>query len=219
MLYRFWYCVMSKSLLTKEDIYFKGNIIGSASITDEIINGVRDTNFKTLTKEQSKTLNEVIKETLRRVRDINEDCEVALVYDLNTYYNQYGEWLFQVRGNSSTDHIVLSNNSDVLHMLEDFSCEHIVVISHNHPNNRIISMIDFRMLIDSENTKLIVAVTNSGKISYIVKDNYNVDKFNIVRRSVVDKYKDYNGMDKNDLYLIDMLNRCEEYGVYFYKEV
>ena len=205
--------------LTKEEIFFKGDIIGSASITDEIINNISVIDFKTLTKEQSKTLNEVIKETLRRVRDINEDCEVALVYDLNTYYNQYGEWLFQVRGNSNTDHIVLSNNSDVLHMLEDFSCEHIVVISHNHPNNRIISMMDFRMLIDSENTKLIVAVTNSGKISYIVKDNYNVDKFNIVRAEVVDKYKDYNGADKNDLYLIDMLNRCEKYGVYFYKEV
>ena len=104
-------------------------------------------------------------------------------------------------------------------MLEDFSYEHIIVISHNHPNNCIISMIDFRMLIDSENIKLIVAVTNSGKISYIVKDNFNVDKFNIVRREIVEKYKEYNGNDKNDLYLIDMLNKREEYGVYFYREV
>ena len=91
-------------------------------------------------------------------------------------------------------------------MLEGFSCEHIIVIPHNHPNNRIISMTDFEMLIDSENTKLIAAVTNSGKISYIVKDNFNLDKFNIVRREIVDKYIDYNGDDENDLYLIDMLN-------------
>lgn len=69
-------------------------------------------------------------------------------------------------------------------MLEDFSCEHIMVISYNHPNNRIISMTDFRMFIDSENTKLIAAVTNSSKISYIVKDNFNLDKANIVRRKL-----------------------------------
>lgn len=142
----------------------------------------------------------------------NKDYEVVLVYGSNIYFNQYGEWLFQVRGNRNTDHIVLGKNSDVLHMLEGFSCKHIIVISHNHPNNCIISMIDFIMLIDSENTKLIVAVTNSGKISYIVKDN-----FNIVRREIVNKYLDYNGDDKNDLYLIGMLNRCKEYGVFFHR--
>ena len=210
-----------KRKLTIEDIVFNDKILKPNEITDDIINNIREIKIDGWTDAQVKLLNSVIRETLICVRDNNENVEYALVYDLNMYCNQNGEWLFQVRGENDTAQVALGKNSDVMHLLSDQIEEHIIIISHNHNNNRIISLVDLMTLVSDANIKLIVAITNSGKISYILKKDFDLFRFNQIKKEIVQELKDvnFNGYDdRYDNYLYRLLNKSSEYGVEFYKE-
>ena len=202
--------------ITEKDIIMSPRVYKPWEITDDIINRIPKINYYGLTKEQSEQLNVVVKKTLEEVRNDNIDREVALVYDLNGFKNQDGEWLLKTTGETDTDKIILNRNSDIAHLL-NYETKSVVIISHNHPKNRLISMLDMSTLCGEPNIYIIVAITNAGNISYIVKDGFDRNKYLEVSKDII---KSYNNIPvDNDIFLVDLLNNCEKFGVKFFREV
>lgn len=202
-----------KKKLMLQDIVFRDCIIKPKDITDNIINSIKELDYKGLSCEQSKQLTMVIKEVLREVKKDGDNKEIALVYDLNGFINQKGEWLLKTSGRSENDFIDLAQDTDINHIITD-EADRAIVISHNHPNNRIISLLDLRTFAIFNNIRIIVAVTNSGKISYILKDNFNFNKYIDLSKQIINNKNDIT----NDELLIELLNNSSSYGMIFFKE-
>ena len=208
--------MLENKKITEKDIIMSPRVYKPWEITDEMINKIPKIDYYGLTKEQSEELNIIVKKTLQEVRNDNIDREVAFVYDLNGFMNQDGEWLLKTTGETNTDKIILSKNSDIAHLL-NYETKSVVIISHNHPKNRIISLLDLSTLCGEPNIHLIVAVTNAGNISYIVKDNFDRNKYLEISKEIIDSYN--NVPVDNDVFLVDLLNNCEKFGVRFVRAV
>ena len=208
--------MLENKIITENDIVMSPRVYKPWEITDDIINKIPKINYYGLTKEQSEGLNIIVKKTLEEIRNDNIDREVALVYDLNGFKNQNGEWLLKATGETNTDKIILNKNSDIAHLL-NYETKSVVIISHNHPKNRIISLLDLSTLCSEPNIYIIVAVTNAGNISYIVKDNFDRNKYLEISKEIISSYN--NVPVDNDVFLVDLLNNCERFGIKFFREV
>lgn len=206
---------LENQVIDLEDIIFQDKIIKPGDITDNILNNLKQIKFHNLSEEQSVILNSVIRKTLEEVREDNIDREVALAYDLNGYKNYKEEWLFKTVGESDTDQLDLAASTDINHLL-NVKMKSAVVISHNHPKNRIISILDFKTFCNEPNMFILVAITNSGHISYIVKDEFDYKEYLNVSKEILLTYK---VKTSDDVFLVDLLNNCERFGIKFFKEV
>ena len=103
----------------------------------------------------------------------NKSNEVAFVYKL-------GEKEFDLANvgiSKGTEHEVEPFSSTTAFHLLKTSKECVLVCLHNHPSGSIISLSDIMFLLLYDNVKMIIAVTNLGSISYVVKNKkYNKEK-------------------------------------------
>ena len=116
-----------KKKLMLQDIVFRDCIIKPKDITDNIINSIKELDYKGLSCEQSKQLTMVIKEVLREVKKDGDNKEIALVYDLNGFINQKGEWLLKTSGRSENDFIDLAQDTDINQIITDEADRAIVI--------------------------------------------------------------------------------------------
>ena len=157
------------------------------------------------------------KEVLRISRDENDCNEVAIAYDLDGPQKELDgekylawakgdEYSVEPMSDTETNHIIVSAQGCV------------VVILHNHPNLSKISLEDVMFLFRLPTVKMIVAVTNSGSVGYIVKtDKYEEKKleaYKLMQKAVEMNNEATNLKQKQDA-CDYFLNNCYKAGLIY----
>ena len=186
-------------------------------ITDDAIGKVPYIEYKGIQKEQYAILQEFSKEVLRISKDENESNEVAITYNMDilsasgevSREGYYGIAL-------GTEHSVDPEEDTTSYHILNGTADCVVVILHNHPSLSKLSLSDVQFLLQYRTMKMIVAVTNLGAVSYLVKsDNYD-------RTRAISLFNDAYKMDADAKNLKEkqeaadyFLNRCQEAGLVF----
>ena len=153
---------------------------------------------------------------LEESRDNNNCNETAITYSLD------GVEIFDEGGNCVTvaygdEHSVEPMEKTLAYHLIGTSASCVVVIIHNHPSISKISLQDVSMMLSYASIKMIIAVTNLGSISYIVrKDDFNRKKALELFYKSTDSYlKAGNNLKKRQEATDYFLKRCESVGIIY----
>jgi hypothetical protein len=110
---------------------------------------------------------------LKISKEENDSNEVAVTYSLKSKrLIERGERYIGVSlgGEHSVD--PLSDTTAYHLVCSEEEC--VIIVLHNHPSLSDFSLTDVQFLLEYENVKMMVVVTNLGSISYLVKRiNYN----------------------------------------------
>lgn len=171
--------------------------------------------LKDFDSEERKVLNYILKLQIDIVKKV-KNKEIALVYDKKGYVNQEKQWIFSVEGKSDSLVLDLATDTDIFHLLQPYA-DAILIVSHNHPNNKTFSLTDIETFLSEQNIKTIIAVTNKS-IFILNKYKFNKSKYLSIKNELQIKYKN----KYYDPYLTELrntwLNRMESMGIEF-KEV
>ncbi len=184
-------------------------------ITTQAISKVPLIEYPGVPKEQWCIIQELLKEVLRLSKDKNNSDEVCIVYNyleltnLENIRDTYGV----VFGD---EHSVQPDGSTVSYHILNSSIDCVVIILHNHPSLSKISLQDIYYMLSFRSVKLMVAVTNLGSITFVVKgDDYN-------REAAIKLYKEAVAMEIKGTTLKDkqnavqfFINKCRDVGLYY----
>jgi hypothetical protein len=142
-------------------------------ITDEAINKVPRIQYKHIPKNEYDNIHELAKSVLKISKDENDSNEVAVTYSLRSdKLIERGERYIGVAlgGEHSVDPL---SDTTAYHLIHSEK-ECVIIVLHNHPSLSNFSLTDVQFLLEYDNVKMMVVVTNLGSISYLVKmTNYN----------------------------------------------
>ena len=145
-------------------------------ITDEAIKKVPRIEYKNIPESEYDIIRSLAQDTLRIAKDENDSNEVAITYSLDSAKRiEKGEEYIGIAlgGEHEVDSI---SNTTAFHLLSSAK-DCIVVILHNHPSLSDFSLSDVQFLLKYASVKMMVVVSNLGKITYIVKnEKYNYEK-------------------------------------------
>lgn len=184
-------------------------------ITDIAISKVPYIEYREIPQAHYQILQELAKEVLRISKDDNDGNEVAITYSLDSpeLAVRGGRFVSVAKGNEhSVDPL---SGTDANHIyVSATGC--VVVITHNHPNLSKISLEDAFYLLIHDAIKMIVAVTNRGSISYIVKtDKYDRLASKKLLREAIKKDKDAVTLKQKIDACNYFLNHCFQTGLIF----
>lgn len=184
-------------------------------ITEEAINKVPSIIYRHIPKEQHSVITELAREALIVSKDENDSNEVAITYRMCETSKLSEDQRKNVIGIAlGDDHSVDPEEDAVSYHLLNATADCIVVIVHNHPSLSKISLADVSYLLRYHSLRMIVAVTNLGSITYVVKsDDYNRAKAVELYDKCVEMYNasdDLKGYQKATNYF---LNNCYEVGL------
>lgn len=153
-------------------------------ITDVAISKVPFIRYKEIDKKEHKHLQYLAQQVLIYSKINNKSNEVAIVYKLGE-----NEFDFSRVGIAyGKEHDVDPLSSTNAYHLVKTSKECVIVCLHNHPSDSIISLMDIMFLILYENIKMVVVVTNSGNINYMVKGKkYSKKKASLLCSEAIEK--------------------------------
>jgi hypothetical protein len=142
-------------------------------ITDEAINKVPRIQYKDIPENEYDNIQILAKSVLKISKEENDSNEVAVTYSLKSKrLIERGERYIGVSlgGEHSVD--PLSDTTAYHLVCSEEEC--VIIVLHNHPSLSDFSLTDVQFLLEYENVKMMVVVTNLGSISYLVKRiNYN----------------------------------------------
>ncbi len=183
-------------------------------ITDIAIEKVPMIRYKGISEEHYEILQLLAKLVLEESRSNNDCNETAITYSLD------GVDIFDVGGRCVTvtygdEHSVDPLGSTLSFHLVASSGSCVVVILHNHPNLSKISLQDVSLMLKYASIKMIVAVTNLGSVSYVVRnENFNRLLALELFDKAVEKYKTAAGDLKGRQDATDyFLNNCYSVGI------
>ena len=106
----------------------------------------------------------------------NDSNEVAITYSMDSIQLiESGKAYMGVA--LGTEHDVDPFSNTMAYHLVSSAKECVVIVLHNHPSLSHFSLSDIQFLLQYEALKMLVAVTNLGNVSYIVKtQKYNFKK-------------------------------------------
>lgn len=161
-------------------------------IMDEAINKVPSIKYRHIPEDQHHIITELAKEALIVSKDENNSNEVAITYRMCDTSRLSEDQRRSVIGIAlGDDHSVDPEEDTVSYHLLNATADCIVVIVHNHPSLSKISLADVRYLLRYHSLKMIVAVTNLGSITYVVKsESYDRTKAVDLYDKCVDMYND-----------------------------
>ena len=186
-------------------------------ITEIAISKVPYIEYREIPEDQYETLQMIARAVLRISKDENNCNEVAIAYDLDGPQKEldgeiYLEWAkgdeFSVEPMSDTDtnHVIVSAKGCV------------VVILHNHPNLSKISLEDVMFLLRLSTVKMVVAVTNSGSIGYIVKTSkFEENRLAVYKlmEEAVEKNNEATNLKQKQAACNFFLNNCYKVGLIY----
>ena len=184
-------------------------------ITNEAIDKVPSIRYRFIPEEQHHIITELAREALIVSKDENESNEVAITYrmcDTSTLSDdQRRNGIGIALGD---DHSVDPEEDAISYHLLNSTADCVVVIVHNHPSLSKISLADVRYLLRYHSLKMIVAVTNLGSISFVVKaDNYDRPKAVDLYDKCVDMYNDEDDLKGYQKATNHFLNNCYKVGL------
>lgn len=181
-------------------------------ITSEAIKKVPYIEYPEIPANQYELLQSMAKKVLEISKDKNKSNEVALTYSYEDC---------DVSDNDPTVGVSLGGEHEV-NPLKDTASYHIimggknctVVTLHNHPSLSDFSMEDIRFLLLYANVRMMIVVTNQGKISYLVKrSNYKKDDAIMLFNEALEIYnkaRNLKGLQKGTDHF---LNNCSKIGI------
>jgi proteasome lid subunit RPN8/RPN11 len=142
-------------------------------ITDEAISKVPKIRYKNIPENEYDNIQELARNVLKISKDENNSNEVAVTYSLRSdKLIERGERYIGVALGS--EHSVDPLSDTTSYHLVQSSDECVIIVLHNHPSLSDFSLTDVQFLLEYENIKMMVVVTNLGSISYLVKGtSYN----------------------------------------------
>ena len=184
-------------------------------ITDIAISKVPLVKYKEIPEEHYETLQELSKAVLELSREHNDCNATAITYSLDD-----PDGILDDSGSIAVSYGTLHeveplNNTTAYHLMHSAGgC--VIIILHNHPSLSKISLGDISYLLGYAALKMIIAVTNLGNISYIVKkDTY--DRFEALKlyRDAVDLYQKANTLKGKQKAVNLFLFNCYKAGLIF----
>lgn len=142
-------------------------------ITEQAIQKVPYIEYREINKKHYENLQELARHILRLSKDMNDSNEVAAVYslDLEALVAKNEDYVGIAYG---TEHEVDPEGSTASYHIIHSALDCVVVCLHNHPNLSKFSLDDVKFFLRNDSVKMMVVVTNLGRISYLVKGS----KFN-----------------------------------------
>jgi tetratricopeptide (TPR) repeat protein len=154
-------------------------------ITDDAIKKVRRIKYEYIDESEYDIIHELVKRVLQIAKNENDSNEVAITYCMNGLEHiQNGEEYVGVALGTEHDVNPISNTTSYHLVMSTKEC--IVIILHNHPSLSDFSLSDVKFLLEYVSVKMIVAVTNLGSISYLVKgSSYSyVEAVNLLNEAI-----------------------------------
>ena len=184
-------------------------------ITEQAITKVPLIEYPNIPREQWTIIQELLKEVLRLSKDKNNSDEVCIVYnyfsltDLDNIEKMYGVVL-------GDEHSVQPDGSTTSYHILNSSVDCVVIILHNHPSLLKISLQDIYYMLSYRSVKLMVAVTNLGSVTFVVKkDNYDKQKaIKLYKEAVAMELKSNTLKNKQEAVQY-FLNECGIAGLYY----
>ena len=181
-------------------------------ITDIAIEKVPYVEYKNIPREEYLNLQNLAKKVLTISKEKNNSNEIAIIYSLeHKKLTDEGRPFLGV--SFGTKQGVNPIENPISYQLLHTATDCVMICVHNHSSLSKISLDDVAFFLKQEHLKLLVAVSNLGSISYIVKtDKYDwnlaVDIFNqaVTLNNVGNKLKDY---QKAALYFLRNCYRAE----------
>lgn len=185
------------------------------NITTQAIDKVPLIEYPNIPKEQWTIIQELLKEVLRLSKDKNNSDEVCIVYnylsltDLDNIEEMYGVVL-------GDEHSVQPDGSTTSYHILNSSVDCVVIILHNHPSLSKISLQDIYYMLCYRSVRLMVAVTNLGNVTFVVKkDNYDREKaIKLYKEAVAMELKSNTLKNKQEAVQY-FLNKCDTVGLYY----
>jgi proteasome lid subunit RPN8/RPN11 len=137
-------------------------------ITYEAISKIPRIKYKDIPENEYDNIQELAKSVLKISKEENDSNEVAVIYSLRSdKLIERGERYIGVAlgGEHSVDPLSDTTAYHLVHSAE----ECVIIVLHNHPSLSDFSLTDVQFLLEYENVKMMVVVTNMGSISYLVK--------------------------------------------------
>lgn len=184
-------------------------------ITDVAISKVPYIEYKGIPEDCYKTLQELARMVLILSKENNNCEETAITYSLDAPELVIdGEECMTVSYGDA--HSVDPLQSTLANHLVVTARGCVVIILHNHPNRSKISLQDVSYLFRFASIKMIVAVTNTGSVNYIVKtDKYNrLGAMKLFYEALEQLKKAGNLKERQDA-TDKFLNNCYQYGMLF----
>ena len=197
------------------DLEMSKNRDHKIEITDIAINKVPRVEYREIPETEYDSLQEYAKEVLRISKNSNNSNEVAITYSLN--YRELIENGEDYMGISLGDeHSVDPLSSAVAYHLVGTSADCVVIVMHNHPSLSKLSLDDIKFLLQHDAVKMIVAVTNLGSISYLVKkDSYSKNDAILLYNQAVSKHNISQSLKDYQKSVEVFLEKCHEVNIVY----
>lgn len=183
-------------------------------ITNIAINKVPNAKYKEIPIYEHKIINDLAKKVLSIAKNENNSNEVVITYKLFSK-NANDNIGLELGTENEADPL---NDATSYHIImKEKKC--VVVLLHNHPALSIISMQDIRFLLEYNSIKLMVVVTNKGKLSYMVKtDKYSkIDSVRLFNKSV-EKYNTAKKVSDREYATSFFIKNCNKCGLIYVSE-
>lgn len=137
-------------------------------ITDKAIKKVPRIMYKGIPEDEYDNIWNLAKKVLEISQKENDSNEVAITYSLENkkLIEQDKEYIGIALGD---EHEVDPMESTTAYHLIMSSNPCVVIVLHSHPSLSKISLTDVRFFLEHDSVKMIVAITNLGRVSYLAK--------------------------------------------------
>lgn len=180
-------------------------------ITDIAIEKVPYIEYKGLTEEQNKIMQQLAKEVLSLSSRENDSNEVAITCDLEAE-NPLEEYGITFGGEYDVDVCSDTRSFHLLHSGKNTA----VVLIHNHPSTKTFSLVDLQFLLIYTRVKMLVVVSNQGTVHYIQKDKkFDREAAVSLIRECIDEYNIESSIKERYKASLAFLVRCSEVGLFY----
>lgn len=185
-------------------------------ITDEAIKKIPFIQYREIPENQYHILQTLAKEVLTVSKEKNHSNEVAITYSL-AGIDEFSDSREDIFGISLGDeHSVDPEEDSASYHILNGTTECVVIIMHNHPSLSKLSLTDVQFLLQYHTMKMIVAVTNQGSISYLVKaKGYNRTRAVKLFNDAFKKHSEACNLKERQEAAEYFLNNCYDVGIIY----
>lgn len=177
-------------------------------ITDIAIEKVPYVKYKGMDEEQNEIMQKLARLVLKISKTQNDSNEVAIMWDMASRSMEgYGI-------DRGDEHSVCLGGDPVSYHLLHSGEKVVLVLLHNHPSTRTFSLEDIYLLLERDNVKYMVMVSNQGQIHYIKKEeDFNTQNAGMMYNKIRSEGK-RQGISAYQMSLT-FLKRCNEVGLFY----
>ena len=182
-------------------------------ITDIAISRVPYIRYPNIPECAYQSIQDFSKDTLRISKEKNDSNEVAIVFSLRHIIEGVNPVFGVAFGG---EHNVNPEDSVEAYHLLHSEAECVLVLTHNHPSTATFSLEDIYMFIRSFNIKLMLAVSNAGKIYYMVrKETFSFEGALTLAHEAADRYINAITLEQRIDATKYFLHNCNKFGILY----